>query len=546
MRLTQRLALVLAAAFCLILPGFSHQTVTADPYMAVLETDLKGVAVGKSTTLDILVMDAMSMAPISGLALTASLSMPAMADMALPAPKVSPGMEAGHYNVQTAFPQPGEYRLDLKVKSAAGKSAILSFKITPGMAAGGDMKDMKDKPATPGMQMPRKQMPGMDMPGMTMKAIYGHWSANREGSGTSWQPDSFPMFMKMLPAMGGFDVGMMGTVQGGYVDAGGKRGDQGLFSDSMIMLTGRKEVASGIFGLHVMTSLDPILNGKRGVPNLFQNGFDVNGSPVGDRKDPHNIFAEVAVSYARPLSKDWSGFIYGGPVGEPALGNVMYYHRPSGLEIPEAPISHDWFDGTHISFGVATLGLVYRDQWKLEGSVFNGHDPVNVWGIGPVALNSASARLSYNPSRNWSFSTSYGYLNSDANEHRLTLSAAYSHEYANGDNLSATAYLGQNIVHGSTNSNAWVAEATYYHGKDGFFARFERVDKDELVNVPPGTYTINKLLFGDVHNFGSKDQLDFGLGAYAGVYSFPSSLEASYGKSPLTFGIFLRIRPSKG
>jgi len=390
---------------------------------------------------------------------------------------------------------------------------------------------------------------GQGMQGMTtmpMKAILGDWSANREGSGTSWQTDSSPMFMKMLPPVGGFALGTMGTVQTGYVDAGGKRGERGFFSNSMLMLMGRKDLGGGALGLHLMTSLDPFLNGPRGVPNLFQNGFTVRGVDVGDRKDRHNVFAEVAASYARPLSRDVSGFLYGGPVGEPALGGAMYLHRTSGLEIPEAPISHDWFDGSHISFGVATLGLVYQNKWKLEGSVFNSDEPgADLYGIGRIALNSASGRLSYNPSRDWSFSTSYGYLNSDTNQHRLTFSAAYSRQMARGDDLSVTAYFGRNIVQGSPDSNAWLAEATYYHAREGFFTRFERVDKSELLDVPAWNYTVNKLLFGDVHNFYSKADLDYGLGAYGGIYSFPSTLNDAYGKNPLTLGVFLRIRPSK-
>jgi len=309
---------------------------------------------------------------------------------------------------------------------------------------------------------------------------------------------------------------------------------------------GRKDLGGGALGLHLMTSLDPFLNGPRGVPNLFQNGFTVRGVDVGDRKDRHNVFAEVAASYARPLSRDVSGFLYGGPVGEPALGGAMYLHRTSGLEIPEAPISHDWFDGSHISFGVATLGLVYQNKWKLEGSVFNSDEPgADLYGIGRIALNSASGRLSYNPSRDWSFSTSYGYLNSDTNQHRLTFSAAYSRQMARGDDLSVTAYFGRNIVQGSPDSNAWLAEATYYHAREGFFTRFERVDKSELLDVPAWNYTVNKLLFGDVHNFYSKADLDYGLGAYGGIYSFPSTLNDAYGKNPLTLGVFLRIRPSK-
>ncbi len=45
-----------------------------------------------------------------------------------------------------------------------------------------------------------------------------------------------------------------------------------------------------------MTSLDPLFNGPRGVPNLFQNGFTVHGSDDGDRKDPHNILIKDAAT----------------------------------------------------------------------------------------------------------------------------------------------------------------------------------------------------------------------------------------------------------
>jgi hypothetical protein len=390
------------------------------------------------------------------------------------------------------------------------------------------------------------QMPGMPgMPGMKMKGTFGSWPMSREGSGTSWQPDSSPMFMRDLPTRGGFDIGLMGIFQGGYVDDGGKRGDHGFFGNSMAMLMGRKAMGKDILGLHFMSSFDPILDGRRGVPNLFENPFEVNGATVADRKDPHNLVAELAMSFSHPLAKDWSAFFYGGPVGEPALGNVMFLHRPSGLEIPEAPISHDWFDGTHISFGVLTLGAVYQDKWKLEGSAFNGHDPLNLYGIGPIALNSTSGRLSYNPDSNWSLSASYGDIVSDTSSHRLTAGASYSRSLTHGDNLSVTAYFGQNLAVGSPKSNAWLGEATYCRGKDAYFARLERVDKDELVEVPPGIHTINKLLFGAVHNLASRDGFSYAIGAYAGLYSFPSALKPEYGNSPVTLGVFLRVRPEK-
>lgn len=56
-------------------------------------------------------------------------------------------------------------------------------------------------------------------------------------------------------------------------------------------------------------------------------------------------------------------------------------HRFSGMANPEAPISHHWLDSTHVTFGVATAGLVYKGL-KLEGSVVTGREPdENRWDI---------------------------------------------------------------------------------------------------------------------------------------------------------------------
>lgn len=502
--------------------------------MAQLTTNTKSIVPGKATTLDFFIMDSSSMAPSEKLTVKAALSMSSMSGMNMEQPKVTQGDKPGHYIVQITFPHGGNYKLELSITSTGAKQTILTFNIAAGSAGNSSMGDME----------------GME--GMQMKGAFGPL-ANREGSGTSWQPDSAPMFMKMLPTVGGFDLSAMGSLRAGFINAGGKRGDKGFFSDSMIMVMGRKAAGGGTLGFDFMTSLDPIINGEFGVPDLFQTGETAHGTPLADRQHPHNLFSEMAASYSHSLSRDWSAFVYGGPVGEPALGGVMFMHRASGMEIPEAPITHHWFDSSHISFGVATVGVAYQERWKLEGSVFNGHEPgENRYEIGPEGLNSGSGRLSYNPSPNWSFQASYGYLKSPEalspgiNEHRLTASAAYSRDLSHGDNFSATAYFGQNITEGNrTSSNAFLAEGTYYHAKDAFFLRFEHVDKDELFGIPAGNYAINKLLLGDVHSIYAHDQIEYGLGAYLGIYGFPSSLNPFYGKNPVTFGVFVRIRPSR-
>jgi len=513
------------------IPALAQQTVTAGPFMAVLDTSPKNVAPGQKTALDLAVMDSTSMAPTTGLEVAASMSMPAMSGMTLERPIIGPTAAPGHYNIELVFPHAGKYELQLTLRSVSGQSATLTFEITPEMTSSNS---------------------GDDMGGMSMPGTLGPWPGNREGSGTSWQPDSSPMFMRMLPKAGRYDLSLMGTLQAGYVDPGSKRVSPQLFSDSMYMLMARRETGGGILGLNFMGSLDPLLNGVQGVPDLFQTGETAHGVPLVDRQHPHNFWSEVSASYSHPLGRALDGFLYLAPIGEPAFGNDMFMHRASGMEVPEAPISHHWFDSTHISFGVVTAGLVLDRKWKLEGSAFNGHEPgENRYVLGPIGLNSASTRLSYNPAKDWSFAASYGYLNSPEalspgqDEHKFNVSAAYAHAFANGDSLAATAYFGRNVSPGTPHSDAWLAEATLYHGPDSIFSRFERVEKGELYNVPAGDYTINKLVFGDVHNLWSKDGFDYGLGVFGGVYAFPGALKPYYGASPFTWGVFFRVRPSR-
>ena len=393
----------------------------------------------------------------------------------------------------------------------------------------------------------QQEMDHMHMGGMEhgMKGFLGPWSMAREGSGTTWLPDETPMFMKTLPKAGRYDLMTMGSFSLNYSDAGGRRGEEQFFSNSMPMLMARRDTGGGTLGLRIMGSLDPIFNGRYGYPNLFQTGETAYGEPLKDRQHPHDLFSEVSISYSKPLQGDLRGFVYLAPIGEPALGGSMYLMRPSGMENPEAPISHHWFDSTHITFGVATGGLTLGDKWKLEGSAFNGHEPdENRYSPDNLRLDSASTRLTYSPTRRLSFSGAFGYLKhpeaaEDGDQHRLTASAHYS----NGD-LNVTGLFGRNVK-GDRHEDAYLLEGGLFRGDWNLYARYENVAKDELVGVPEGTYRINKVTFGGTRDLARQGGFDFGIGAYAGLYGFPSSLEPFYGKNPVTLGVYLRLRPSR-
>lgn len=516
-----------------------QQSVNAGPFMIRLPKGADALPVGDAVSLDIFVMDAKTMAPRPGLKILATLTMPSMAGMRLQNPSVEPAIESGRYTITAQYPHAGAYRIDLVLRGEGGRGEAASFAVVAGA-----------QPQTGHMHGGEAgSMAGM---GHSMKGMLGPWSANREGSGTSWQPDDSPMFMKMLPKVGRYDLNLMGEVQAGYVDAGGKRGDEQAFANSMAMWMAQREIGGGILGLRLMVSADALTNGKRGVPNLFQTGETLHGEPLVDRQHPHDFLSEAAVSFSKSLGASNRGFLYLGPVGEPALGNSMFMHRASGMEIPEAPITHHWFDSTHIAFGVVTAGVTMNDRWKLEASLFNGHEPgENRFDIDPIRLDSATGRLSYRPDMNWSFSASYGFLESPeelepgVDQHRLTASVQHGRSFANGDNWSTSLLFGRILRPGHKDSDAFVLESTYYHGGGATFGRLERVDKDELEGVPEGSYGISKLVLGHVRNLSSRDGFDLGLGGYVGLYQFPKALEPFYGKKPVTIGVFLRVRPSK-
>src|SRR5215472_13915 len=110
-----------------------------------------------------------------------------------------------------------------------------------------------------------------------MAGLYGPYDLTREGSGTSWQPDSTPM--RGLHGMSGAWMGMVhGFIDLIYDDQGGARGATETFSTSMLMLVARRELTDGALGLRFMVSGDPA-KGKQGYPLLFQTGETADRHP---------------------------------------------------------------------------------------------------------------------------------------------------------------------------------------------------------------------------------------------------------------------------
>lgn len=400
----------------------------------------------------------------------------------------------------------------------------------------------------PGMD--HGSMPGMDMNHPMMVGATGSYGMTRDASGTSWQPDSTPM-EGMHGMVGDWTTMLHGYLTGVYDHQGGPRGDDMTFSESMLMGMAQKQVGIGTLTLRAMMSLDPLM-GKSGYPLLLQTGETADGvTTLVDRQHPHDLFMELAGIYSVPVGKDMSVFGYVGYPGEPALGPPAFMHRFSAMDNPAAPISHHWLDSTHITYGVLTGGFVDGD-WKVEGSVFRGREPDQFrWNFDPVSLDSASARLSWNPTPNWSLQVSHGFIESpeqlepNVNQHRTTASASYNLPLEHG-NWQTTLAWGRNNNQPGNTLDAFLleSEASWYNHT--VFARAENAEKDELFEAPSplagDVFRVSTFSLGYIYDIPVGEHLKLGLGAMGSVYDLPSAIRPAYGSSPTSYMVFTRLK----
>ena len=393
-------------------------------------------------------------------------------------------------------------------------------------------------------------MGGMSMP---MNGYLGPYAMSREASGTSWQPESTPDDGIM------FSQGdWMGMVHGFadfiYDDQGGDRGHDKFYSSNMLMAMASRPLGAGTWGLRGMFSLEPATISKSGYPLLLQTGETANGrDPLIDHQHPHDFLMELATTYSVPVGPDASVFGYFGLPGEPALGPPAFMHRFSGMDIPEAPITHHWLDSTHVDFGVATLGGTWKD-WKLEGSVFTGREPDQKrWGFDSPKFDSYSTRLTYNFSKDWSAQVSYGWIHSpeqlepDVDQQRATASVSYNKAWADNDWQTTFAW-GLNRNDPGNDLNAFLLESTVnFHKTHTIFARVENVEKDELFEEDAPQhgeiFNVTKLTAGYIYDFPQWHHLQWGIGTDASVDFLPGSLDEAYGsRTPVSWMIFARVK----
>jgi hypothetical protein len=313
---------------------------------------------------------------------------------------------------------------------------------------------------------------------------------------------------------------------------------------------------SSQIGFRAMASLDPVIERGFGYPLLYQSGEVYQGQPIHDRQHPHDLISELAATFSHRFDYKRSVFLYAAYPGEPALGPPTYFHRVSGMNIPDAPIGHHWQDATHITFGVITAGFSFG-RAKIEASAFNGTEPnENRFNFDRPRLNSFSGRFSYNPTNNWAFQISHGYLKDPEPAEpevrilrRTTASAIYNKKFGGERNLAATLVWGQNHANGKA-TNSVLLEGNYDFGRNAVMGRFENVEKSghDLVLAAPlhdEVFRLNTFSVGYLRDILQGKGIDVGLGGMLTANFNPTPLTTVYGgTSHAGWQIFMRFRPS--
>jgi hypothetical protein len=393
----------------------------------------------------------------------------------------------------------------------------------------------------------------MDMPGMDMSQPAPDWLPSPHlGSGTGWQPAAMAghMWMKSVKD---WDLMAHGVIFADYNQPGGPRGAGKAESVNWLMLMEQHKLGHGTILFREMLSAESLTAPHPGFPELFQTGETYRGQPLVDHQHPHNVFSEIALDYTRPLARKLSWEFYGAAVGEPALGPVAYMHRASASELPIAPLSHHLQDSTHISFGVLTTGLVIS-RFKLEGSAFNGREPNEKrYSIQFAPLDSWSARLSVAASSRWTAQYSYGRLEhpealEPGSQRRQTASVEYVLPFDRGSWSTSAVWGRVHKVFDGHTLNGYVLETTVnFQARNYAFSRLELVDKDELFPDDPShpSFRIGGYTFGEARDLVQSRMWQVAVGGDVTFYSKPQTLDPSYGKNPVSFQIFLRVRPAQ-
>lgn len=295
-------------------------------------------------------------------------------------------------------------------------------------------------------------------------------------------------------------------------------------------------VARGRVSLEPMTIED-----EGGYPQILQYIPIEAGGPTVDRMRAHDLIGEAAAHVAIRTGESSFFHVYGGIVGDPALGPVPYAQRASAVDFAEAPFSYEVQETFHDSTSVVTAGFATR-RMNLEASVF--HDAVTFGDhteIDTGDIDSHSYRLTFMPTDATSLQVSRGELGEGLDQRKIT-SASFSWGSSRGPAL--TAMWTQREQLDRPKSTAYGVELALRGARNTFMARFESVERplgfpvlgsSELDSTGHGT-------LGYLYDFVSSSKMRLGVGVNLDYHQNTHAFEDLYGHKPQAIYTFVRVR----
>jgi hypothetical protein len=396
---------------------------------------------------------------------------------------------------------------------------------------------------------------------------------SRQGSGTSWLPDSSRQRMSAF-SLGGWSGMLQGSAFGLNNQQQTLHGGAQWALLDWEMASATRQAAGGRLRLNAMTSAESFVLPDSGYHELLQTGEVFHGRRRADVQHPQQPLMELSAYYDRALSTSIGSFVYVAPVGEPALGPVVYMQRPSAEADPFAPIGHHWQDASHESVGVITAGFLTRTA-QFEGSIFNAREP----GDGRLGsdlraakLDSYSGRLTVLPTGRVALAAWAGYLaDHDAltpglGMQRYGASILTETRAPRGTSISTALIWGTNVhhhserlhVHDSTSSprlshptSGVLLESTWRASdRTWIYGRAEQVQKmaDEfgfLGGDLAQLFTVRTISVGAARQLVTSRGLAAGMGIRAALNFVPATLEPTYQTTHAAgFVMYLMLQPA--
>lgn len=324
----------------------------------------------------------------------------------------------------------------------------------------------------------------------------------------------------------------------------GEENQTDTFSTNWLGIGAQRNLGDNMFVLaRGRVSFEPYTTDE-GYPQFFQYVAPENGGTYIDRMRPQDLFGEAAVQFGYRPTQSTLISVYGGLVGQPALGAAPWQLRSSGVDFAEAPFAHDLQESFQNATSVVTAQ--FATGWlSIEGSVFHDAQPSgDGTELDTGDIDSNSLRLTIMPSRNLSIQVSRGELGEELSQREImSASLTYGTQALAFTALYTTREYANDLL--GEGETAYGAEVAFRGARNTFMLRGEHVERPAgfpLLPFEEGVDDATHLTAGYIFDLMKTNRYRAGLGVNIDYRTQTRDLEEIYGHKPQGIYAFVRLR----